>query len=93
MGASNASKTLIIRQTHLGAHRGQFSGIARQLLPLMPVTRDVLVATLCTSHSATGRIDEARVRAALPEDKVLSSISPTRPQTSTRSSRSGSQRK
>ena len=49
-----------------------------QRIALMPVTRDVLVATLCTSHSATGRIDEARVRAALPEDSVLSSISPIR---------------
>ncbi len=47
-----------------------------QRITLVPVTGDVLVATLSASHSATGRIDEAHFRAALPDDNVLSSVSP-----------------
>ncbi|CAM5288223.1 AAA family ATPase [Frigidibacter albus] len=47
-----------------------------QRITLVPVTGDVLVATLSASHSATGRIDESRVRATLPDDRALAGVGP-----------------
>ncbi|WP_417239470.1 AAA family ATPase [Celeribacter halophilus] len=43
-------------------------------LEFAPLTSDVLVAVLQTSHSATGRIDEATTRAALPDDVALTQL-------------------
>ncbi|SFY44316.1 Peptidase family M41 [Paracoccus pantotrophus] len=43
-------------------------------LGLAPLNRDVLITHLRHSHSATGRIDEAAVRDALPDDRLLSSL-------------------
>ncbi|MEI4474018.1 AAA family ATPase, partial [Frigidibacter sp. MR17.24] len=37
---------------------------------------DILITLLRHTHSATGRIDEARVRAALPDDAALSTLTP-----------------
>ncbi|WP_417255426.1 AAA family ATPase [Celeribacter halophilus] len=58
---------------------------AQQLLPefreapvrqleFAPLTADILIAVLQASHSATGRIDEAATRAALPDEAALSQL-------------------
>ncbi|WP_241565314.1 AAA family ATPase, partial [Paenirhodobacter populi] len=39
-----------------------------------PVTADILIAALCASHSATRRIDEEAVRAALPPEVQLADL-------------------
>lgn len=39
-----------------------------------PLSVDILIAALCATHSATGRIDEVGVRAALPGDAALSEL-------------------
>ena len=41
-----------------------------------PLSLDVLIAALRETHSATGRIDEAAVRAALPTEPDLSDLDP-----------------
>ena len=43
-------------------------------LALPPLSTEVLIAHLCHSHSATGRIDEAAVRVALPDDDQLADV-------------------
>ena len=43
-------------------------------LALPPLSTDVMITHLCHSHSATGRIDEASVRAALPGDDQLADL-------------------
>ncbi|TKW63719.1 MAG: AAA family ATPase [Paracoccus denitrificans] len=48
--------------------------IALTHLPLAPLSAELLIALLRHSHSATGRIDEAAVRAALPDDDRLAGI-------------------
>ncbi len=47
-------------------------------LQLAPITPDVLIALMRATHSATGRIDELAVRAALPEEAHLAKADPTR---------------
>ncbi|RDD70152.1 AAA family ATPase [Paracoccus versutus] len=41
-----------------------------------PLSAEILITALRATHSATGRIDEAAVRAALPDDAVLSDLEP-----------------
>ncbi|WP_066607455.1 AAA family ATPase, partial [Celeribacter halophilus] len=43
-------------------------------LEFAPLTADILIAVLQASHSATGRIDEAATRAALPDEGALSQL-------------------
>lgn len=43
-------------------------------LKLAAVSADILLAQLAASHSATGRINEAAIRQALPEDSVLATL-------------------
>ncbi|MCV6825402.1 MULTISPECIES: AAA family ATPase [Halocynthiibacter] len=43
-------------------------------LSLAPVTQDLLLAVLRASHSATGRVDEAAVCKALPDEVVLAEM-------------------
>lgn len=45
-----------------------------QQLEFAPLTSDILIAVLQASHSATGRIDEAATRAALPDEEALSQL-------------------
>ncbi|WP_255469861.1 AAA family ATPase, partial [Paracoccus sp. FO-3] len=40
------------------------------------LSMEILIAALRATHSATGRIDETAVRAALPDDAVLSDVEP-----------------
>ncbi|WP_418024481.1 AAA family ATPase [Paracoccus sp. TD-10] len=42
----------------------------------VPLTVEILIVALRATHSATGRIDEAAVRAALPSDAALSELEP-----------------
>lgn len=49
---------------------------AVQHMDCAPLSLDVLIAALRATHSATGRIDEAAVRAALPADIDLSDLDP-----------------
>lgn len=46
----------------------------RTILRLTPLNREVLIAHLRHSHSASGRIDEDAVRDALPDDRVLATL-------------------
>ncbi|WP_232419310.1 AAA family ATPase [Paracoccus sp. N5] len=41
-----------------------------------PLSAEILITALRATHSATGRIDEAAVRAALPDDAALSELEP-----------------
>ncbi|WP_233253545.1 AAA family ATPase [Paracoccus binzhouensis] len=41
-----------------------------------PLSAEILITALRATHSATGRIDEAAVRAALPDDVALSDLEP-----------------
>ncbi|MDQ7776141.1 hypothetical protein [Paracoccus aminovorans] len=41
-----------------------------------PLSAEILITALRSTHSATGRIDEAAVRAALPDDAALSDLEP-----------------
>src|SRR5690606_9634337 len=41
---------------------------------LVPLSAEILITALRATHSATGRIDEAAVRAALPDDILLSDL-------------------
>ncbi|PTE19969.1 AAA family ATPase [Cereibacter changlensis JA139] len=43
-------------------------------LTLAPISADILLAQLAASHSATGRVNEAAIRQALPEDSVLATL-------------------
>lgn len=45
-------------------------------ISLAPLCLETLIAALCTSHSSTGRIDEAATRRALPPDRSLAHLSP-----------------
>ncbi|OYU37396.1 MAG: AAA family ATPase [Pseudorhodobacter sp. PARRP1] len=45
-------------------------------ISLMPISRDIMIATLRASHSDVGRFDEAAVRVALPDDKALAALDP-----------------
>lgn len=44
-------------------------------LTLQPLTREIMLAHLRASHSATGAIDETATAAALPDDEALSRLS------------------
>ncbi|REG28119.1 ATP-dependent Zn protease [Paracoccus versutus] len=41
-----------------------------------PLSAEILIIALRATHSATGRVDETAVRAALPDDAVLSDLEP-----------------
>ncbi|WP_244295071.1 AAA family ATPase [Paracoccus versutus] len=41
-----------------------------------PLSAEILITALRATHSATGRVDETAVRAALPDDAVLSDLEP-----------------
>ncbi|MDF2143265.1 AAA family ATPase [Paenirhodobacter sp. CAU 1674] len=53
-----------------------FSGALDQHLTLAPITPELLLTLLAATHSATGRIDAAAVRAALPSAAALARLTP-----------------
>lgn len=55
-------------------HLLTMEGTGTNLLTLAELNADILIAVLSATHSATGRIDDDAVRAALPDDGKLAAL-------------------